>query len=178
MSSQRNIQHQLNVRLIAITAVSLVLVAGVGFAWHARQVTHLAAALLVRTDQLEQEQHYAQAAAYLSRYILLNPEDPAARVRLATTFDRADADWSQVDRATRYYYQALGVAPENVDLRQRLTELLMAQQRWPAAQSEAEQLLAAQPDDPRALRTKALAKFYKARAGLPGRLVGISGCFK
>ncbi len=159
MSINRTIHYQLNGWVIAITAVSLLLVAGAGYAWHAQQLHRLASALLMRADQLEQQAQYEEAVGCIRRYLLLQPEDATARARLASASDRAGTDGY---RTVRYYYQAIGLAPERVDLRQRLADLLLSLQRWPEASSEAQQVLSANPNDPLALRIQALAKYQLA----------------
>jgi tetratricopeptide (TPR) repeat protein len=135
--------------------------------WRTSQIKRTSAALLVRADELERQEKWSDAAAYLHRYLKLQPDNPQVLVRLARTFDKSAAYPAAKQRAVELYYQALGVASpeEEPALRHRLVDLLSATGNYPAAQTEVDKVLAANPNDNLAYRQRAFALFGQARAG-------------
>jgi tetratricopeptide (TPR) repeat protein len=139
--------------------------AGLFFA-HALQRERLADALLQRAEDLAEQEKWGQAAGSFERYLKLRPRDLTAHVRLAETFDRSAPDAKP--RAVELYYRAVGVAPERIDLRQRLATLLWELRRYPQAVQAADELLKIAESDETGLRIRALA--LRAQA-VPGGLV-------
>ena len=73
--------------------------------------------LLLRADQLGEQQQWSEAASYLFRYLQLDPGDTGVRVRLAETYDRAAVTAAAKRRSIDFFYRAVGVAPDRLDLR-------------------------------------------------------------
>jgi tetratricopeptide (TPR) repeat protein len=148
----------LNVRLLLISVAVLAVFGGAGYLWRNHQVEELAKSLLDRVDRLEQDNEWGKAVAYLHQYLQLKPEEEEIHVRAAKLFDNDIQTQGQRLAATRLYYRALGVAPEDVTLRQRLVQLLFDSGRRAEAESEAKLLLAdeATKDDPTGQRIVAL----------------------
>lgn len=160
----------LNVPLLIVSLVVLS-VSGTGaYFWHARQMVQIAGALLDRADQLEKEEDWAQASTCLYRYLQLRPAVLDVHIRLAQTFDRSATSAQEKARATDLYLRAVGIAPYRVDLRGRLTELLLEVERYRLAQDQAEALLELQPRSPIGLRVRALAVYAQSRNAGPASL--------
>ncbi len=58
-----------NLRLLVISATVLLVSVILGYFWHSRQANRVADALLQRAKTLEQEEKWADAASYLTRYL-------------------------------------------------------------------------------------------------------------
>ena len=157
----------LNARLLLYTILIAVVLVPAIYAWHAYQVRRTARAFLERADQLESAQDWVSAAIYLHRYLSLHPEDNATRIRMTSSLDRGATDWRQKAQAVNVYYQTLGLIPETDQpaLRCRLAELLLELRRYPAAEVEAEKLLAADAADPQGRRLLALALYGEVQSG-------------
>lgn len=175
--------RQLNVPLVVGTAAIVIVLAVVAWLWRDYQVRRTSETFLVRASAEEAEKNYQAAAGHLHRYLQLNPEDSAARIRLAETFDKS-ADQPQAKaRAIELYYEALGIAtdphqPESIrrresELRRRIAELLLEVRYYGGgpgasarlAEAEAKKLLDASPEDADGLRLLALARFRQYEAG-------------
>ena len=61
-------------------------------------------------EQCAETKDYPTAAAQFARYLAFCPDDAAARVRLAETYDLAYSKLGRVQRAIELYREALGVA--------------------------------------------------------------------
>src|SRR5262245_61182761 len=146
MAFRARTRYELNWRLLAVSLAVAVVCGGALYLWHSHQMNRIAAAMLARAGELENSARYPEAAAYLLRYVILQPQDPQGRIRLATTYDHAAKSTTEKYRAAQYYYQAVGVATaaaadeivaQAPDLRQRLAELLLEAGRAADAQREA-----------------------------------------
>ncbi len=155
----------LNLPLLVGSFCVLTVLGPLAYAWHAYQVGQIATALLHRADSLAAENQWQQAASYLFRYLQIRSDDADVRVRLAETFDRSAETDQEKRQAVAQYYRALGVAPvkKQVELRQRLAELLLESGRFVEAEQESKKLLAEIPDDPNAHRIFALARYLRLR---------------
>lgn len=164
---RRQVKSELNVRLLVGTLIAVAVLGPAGYFWHEFQVRRTAGAMLSRTDALEKEEKWGEAAAYLYRYLQLRPDDVDARIRLTETFDKSDQDGRLKPRTIDLYYRALGVAPaeRQTELRNRLTDLLLEMRRFQAADSEAEKMLQTKAEDPQGLRVRALAHYGLFRLG-------------
>ncbi len=156
-----------NARLALGTLLAVAVLGPAIYAWHAYQVQRTARAFLERADQLEADQDWTTAASYLHRYLSLQPEDSAVRIRMAKTFDRGAKDWRQKGLAVNLYYETLGLIPEKEQAapRRRLAELLLEIRRFTAAEAEAAKLLAADGKDPQGRRLLALALYAQVQSG-------------
>ncbi len=134
-SRSRTHRRVLNLPLLIATVAIIVVVAPATYAWHAYQINRTAGAFLVRADTLEKDGKLRTAADYVHRYLQLRPDDLAARLRLAETFDKAAETPRQKVRAVKLYYQVLGkiaasegdeISEERqVEMRRRLAGLLL-----------------------------------------------------
>jgi len=178
---RRHTRRVLNVPLLIGTGVALVVLAPVVYGWHYVQVNRTADAFLERADVLEKEGRLSAAAAYIYRYLKLNPDDLERQVRLAETYDRAAEDLRGKARASEFYFEVLGklaaeeeeqVSEEKqLELRRRLAELLLevgavsSDHRVSAAREAWNLLQESDRKDPRAARVLALAVFQMIRGG-------------
>lgn len=162
----------LNVPLLIGTLCAGALLAIGAYFWHGYQQRRIATAFLTRADELSQESNWRGAADYVFRYLQLRPDDVPARIRLARDYDRSVTSAGTRARAIDLYYQALGIAPntERRELRRRLAELLLQQQRFVEAEKEAQLLIGTDPGDAGPRRSLALALWGQFQAGqLAGR---------
>ncbi|RIK80376.1 MAG: hypothetical protein DCC68_11125 [Planctomycetota bacterium] len=156
--TRRPTHRAVNFRLLIASVLALALLGGAAYLWRNHQVEKLADSLLARVAQLEEEKDWTKAVAYLHQYLRLNPDEDEIHVRAALVFDHDLQTPRQLDEATRLYYRALGVAPDDARLRRRLAELLLELGRRAQAEIEAKKLLEAEEtrDDATAKRIVAL----------------------
>jgi tetratricopeptide (TPR) repeat protein len=150
------------VRLLAISVAVVAVAAVGGYFWRAHQLNGMADAWLARADELEKDRP-RQAVVYLRRYLNLRPEDSEVQIRTAKLLDLAN----DYGAAIQQYYRALGLEPERHELRRRLIELLLVDNRIASAEVEARELLRkpGQTGDLVAKRALALVALAKARRG-------------
>jgi len=160
-------QRVVNWPLLLGTVAVLVVVAPALWFWHHYQLQRSASVYLQRANQLEETQEWAGAAKYLHRYLRLRPEDAPVQIRLAKTFDRAATELPSKQRSAEFYLRAIGLAPDDLSLRQRLCELCWELGRWQEAIEHAERILQVEPQQPRALRLRALCLHALSRNGGP-----------
>jgi tetratricopeptide (TPR) repeat protein len=163
--TRQTTSRPLNVRLLAISVVVLAVLGGAAYLWRNHQVEQLATSLLDRVDRLEEDKEWAKAVSYLQQYLQLKPEADEIHVRAAKLFDNDLQTPRQRDQATRLYYRALGVAPDDVELRRSLVQVLFDLDRRSQAETEAKTLLAnkSAQDDPTAQRVIALIAAQEAQ---------------
>ena len=161
------VRRQLNVWLLAGTAVMVAVFAPAAHFWHGSRVARLGEVFLERAAEREEEGAWQEASQNLTRYLQLQPDDASARVRLATVFDRAADSPQQRARSRDLHYHALGVAPpeDQPALRRRLGQLLLSLEQFTAAELEAEALLEQAADDVEGLRIRALALIGQHSSG-------------
>ena len=157
----------LNVRFFVVSVVLLLVLCAAAYFWHQRQLRSIAQAMLQRAEALEGNQEFSQAAGYLHRYLQLYPDSRDVRIRLARTFDQSAATFSQKMRASELYYRAVGYAPDDIELRERLAILLMELNRVASALEQAEAILDVDPRNSTGLRVRAAALYAQARLGKP-----------
>jgi len=178
---RRQTRRVLNVPLLIGTGVVLVVLAPAVYGWWYVQSNRTADAFLERAEVLEKEGRLSAAAAYIHRYLKLNPDDLKTQVRLAETYDRAAEDLRGKARASEFYFEVLGklagaedepVSEERqLELRHRLAELLLevgvvsSDHRVSAAREAWNLLQESDRKDPRAARVLALAVFQMIRGG-------------
>jgi tetratricopeptide (TPR) repeat protein len=154
-------QWRFNWRFFLISAALLLLTAGSGVGVHTWQMQRIATGLLERATALESEEQWSEAAGAWHRFLQLKPDHVAAREQLATSFDKAAPQ--RRARAIELYFEAIGYSPSNLALRNRVTELLLAEGRAGAAVDQAIGALALTPTDPTAQRLLALASYAATR---------------
>ncbi|HTN77841.1 MAG TPA: tetratricopeptide repeat protein, partial [Pirellulaceae bacterium] len=151
------VRRKLNWRFLIVSGLIATALSGVLWGVHRWQVSRLADAILARARQQEQDEQWSQAADSLHRFLQIRPEHAEARVRLAECYDRALQSPYQRSRAIELYYRAIGSAPDDLDLRRRLGQLLLDQRQFTAAGEQAEALLGSDTTDPAALRIAAIS---------------------
>jgi len=177
----RQTRRVLNIPLLIATGAAVVVLAPVVYGWHHVQVRRTAEAFLERADVLEEEGDLSAAAAYIYRYLKLNPDDLQTRVRFAETYDRAAETLENKDKASKNYFQVLGklaaaedeaISPEKqLELRRRLAEVLLevgavsSDHRVSAAREAWNLRQESDGKDPQAARVLALAVFQMIRGG-------------
>ena len=156
-ASQRRVRRKLNVLLLIGTVVAMVILAPAAYFWHAYQAHRTAEASLDRADALDAEGDalgaegdaldaegkWRAAAEYVHRYLRLNPDDEAACIALAETYDKSAKNVREKLQSINLHYRAVGVASssEQPELRGRLAELLLEMRRFASAEAEAKKIL-------------------------------------
>jgi tetratricopeptide (TPR) repeat protein len=158
-------KHRLNKRLLLGTVILVPLLGAAAYFWHAWQMKRLSGAFLERADQLEQEENWSEAATYLYRYLQVDAENAAIRIRLAKTFDKSATSRTEKSRAIELYYRAVGLAPDRGDLRGRLAQLLLEFGRHEAARQQADVLVERDADNAVGVSVRALALYALSRTG-------------
>lgn len=164
----RHARRMLNVPLLLISLATVAAAIPAVYFWHGYQTERTSSSLLDRAAKYEKDGNFESAAAYLHRFIQMHPGDADVRVRLAKVYDRSAGDPARKKRAVELYFQAIGLTPDDVDLRKRQAELLLEQQQFSAADDQVKEALKRKPKDAALLRLKAYAIYGQARAG--GRL--------
>jgi tetratricopeptide (TPR) repeat protein len=170
----------INMPLLIASLAAIVILLPVASFTRSYQLKRTAEAFSERAAQLEEDRDWRTAAEYLDRYRRLRPDDDAAIIKLARTYDQAVAASSgNLDRAVQLYFQAIGTASassqanvtaELPELRCRLAELSLQLGRsdpsaWSRAADVACQLPARDSEsdlDERGWRVLALARLGKA----------------
>ena len=155
----------LNLPWLLGTVAVCALLGGAAYFWHGYQLQRLKGSLLVRADQLERDRKWSEAAGYLYRYLQIDPDALAIRIRLAQVYDRSAEGAERKSRAVEFYYRAIGLAPEESALRSRLAELLLELGRFAEARQQASTVLQRVPQDPVCLAVRALAAYALSRSG-------------
>jgi tetratricopeptide (TPR) repeat protein len=131
------------------------------------QLTRLSQTLLVQARAEEVKGHWLKAAEHLDRYLRLQPQNQAARAQLATTFAKGATTLEEKERAVALHYRALAseLGGQEDELRVALADLLLETGRLLEAENEAQDVLGRAPDQPRASRVFALARYFQWRSG-------------
>ena len=156
----------LNVRLLAITLVLFAICLPAGALWYRYQKTQTGDTLLNRAIALQESGKWPEAMAYFQRYLILQPNDLEARLKLVEVFARQAETPSSNRRLVALLYQTLGLAPKEEGLQLQLAETLLKTGEFAAAQMEAEKLVAAHsPHTLAAQRVIAMSLYARARPG-------------
>ncbi len=161
--------------------LGLAILAGTGYLWHDFSLRRNAKALYNYAEQCAEQKDYAAAAAQFDRYVQFCPNDAAARVRLAETYDLAYSKLRRAQRAIELYHEALGVAAEEqkASIHGRLGELLLQIRQYAAAANEAAAMLEQDPKNARAMTVQAKALYGQARLGtFPGKPGEVGASFE
>jgi Tfp pilus assembly protein PilF len=156
--------HEINVRLLIVTAVVLLVVVPAAYFWHARQARNNAEVVLALVDESVAANDWVKASQQLARYLRLRPDDAGQRVRLAEVVDHFAVTRAQKEQSLRLHAVAIGLAPDRADLVRRRAELSYALGYFADAKRQADQILAKHAGDPAGLRVKALSLAAQARA--------------
>jgi tetratricopeptide (TPR) repeat protein len=158
-------RYAVNRRLLLLTLVILAAILPLTSLWYKHRVRQTSSALLSRAEQLEQQGNWTEATSYYQRYLLLEPENTPALVRMAEAFGKLEPTPNRLSRLNNLLYRALGRAPERDDLRLRLAENLLRLGALEEAQVEAEKLLDKAPEKAQVAR-KVIAFSLITRARL------------
>lgn len=145
-------------RFLSISVLLAAVVAGSLWGLHRWQLQRLATVLFDRANQLRDAGDCQQAAHTYHRFLQINPEHAEAHRELALCFDATVVSPTQHARAIDLYYRALGFNQDDLQLRTKLAERLLAQQRLTLAAEQAALVLAERPEDGDALRIQAFAQ--------------------
>ena len=163
----RQTRRVLNLRWLVGTCVALAVIVPSAWYWHRHQLKKTAVAMLERAEHFEQQADWRGAAGYYQRYLRLVPENAEVRIRLALAFDRSVVDARGKGRSVQLLYRAVGLAPERIDLRCRLSELLLETAQFLSAQQQADAVLALEAGHAMALRVRAMSMYQQSRTGGP-----------
>jgi len=156
-------RYVVNQKVLLITVALLILGTPSVYFWYKHQLSKTSHALLVRAEQLEQEKEWSKATSYYQRYLLLEPEDTEAIVRMVEAYAKGQSTPNRIARLTRMLYQALGHSPERTDLRLLLAENLLKSGNYDAAEDEAKNLIEkGAPETPEANKIVALLMYSRA----------------
>ena len=160
-------QRYLNRSALLTSIVGLAVLAGAGYLWYWFSLNRNARTLYAFAEKCAATKDYATAAKQFDQYVHFRPDDAAARVRLAETYDLAYSKQGRTRRTIELYREALGVAPEKqkAALHERLGELLLQTGQCVAAADEAEATLQQDPKNTRAANLRAKALYGQARQG-------------
>jgi tetratricopeptide (TPR) repeat protein len=149
----------INLPFLIGSVLVFAILAGIIYQVRVWQVGRTSVALLQRADELEREEKWSDAAENIQRYVQLMPLADWERVRLALVYEKGVQNRAEREKAIALFYRAIGTGLQNQQhmLRQKLTRLLLQNQRYFEARSEAEKLLSAVPEDAEALEMRAIA---------------------
>ena len=161
VTANRSTRWVVNVRLLAMTLACVLLLSLVAYFWHARQLERNATLFLSRAAEAESASNYAKAAENLFAYLKFRPAEVTARIRLAKNFSLSAKSSAEKARAVQLLAVAIGLAPDQTDLRCDHLTLLLESGDYSTALARAkelldEQLLKEQPESLVALRVLAL----------------------
>ena len=127
----------LNVRLLVETLIIAAILGPAIYGWYSWQLKRTATAMLERAAKLTEDKDDAAAAQYYFQYLKLRPDNVDVQVLLAESFDRA-AKVGGGRNGLDFYYQALGVAPDDKqrELRCGLAEVLVQLGQFAKAEEE------------------------------------------
>lgn len=156
-----------NWKLLCVSLVLLAVALPSLHFWQRYQLRRNAYGLLERATALEGEGKWREAADYAYRYLVLVPDDPAARAQLARAFGKSAITPVQQRRAIELYYLAAGVNTGEVqrECNRNAMALLWELGRHEEAVQQAELVLKGAPEDLSALRIRALAQLAGYREG-------------
>jgi tetratricopeptide (TPR) repeat protein len=161
LPDSRPTERCVNRSALLTSLMGLVVLTGAGYQWHQFSLARNTKTLYDYAESCAGKKDYPVAAAQFARYVQFRPNDAAARVRLAETYDLAYSNLGRTQRAIELYRQALEVAPEErkASIHGRLGELLLEARQYVAAADEAEAMLKHDPTSARAanLWAKALS---------------------
>ncbi len=160
-------QRYVNRSALWTSIVGLLVLAGAGYGWYRYSLNRNAKTLYDYAEQCAEKKDYANAAAQFARYVQFRPDDAAARVRLAETYDLAFSKRGRVQRSIELYHEALGIASvkQNASIHSRLGELLLETHQFVAATDEADAILKRDAKNVQATNLRAKALYGQARQG-------------
>lgn len=152
-----------NLLVIVRTGIALGLLIPAALAWRGYQVVRGAGALVDRAEIYEAQQDWNAAARSYFAYLQFFPDDADVWIRMALSLDRRQSGIFQRAEVIGVFYEALARSGGRPALRRRLAELLLENERFPAAIEQAEELLREDPTDAVGLRVRGLASYQAAR---------------
>ncbi len=158
----------MNLSALLTSLFGLAVLTGGAYLWHGFSLRRNAKAVYDYAAQCAERKDYSTAAAQFDSYVQFCPNDAAARVRLAETYDLAYSKLGRAQRTIELYHEALGVAEEEqkASIHGRLGELLLETRQYVAAANEAEAVLKQDPKNVRAMNLRAKALYSQARQGI------------
>jgi len=155
----------INWRFLLISVVVVQAIAVSAYVWRELRVKNQANYYLRLAADAENEGAWADAASALRDYLWLSPDDVEARIRLAKMLDRSADNAKSKFKAVSHYYHALGLAPDQIDLIERLSVLLVELGGYPPAEQQAERLLELDPKNSIGWRVRAVCLYQSWRRG-------------
>lgn len=118
---------------------------------------------MTRAEGLFEAGKSREAAEMIRRYLELRPDDTQARIALADRLHEGATTGAERRRAVEAYLDCLRRLGENDEVRRKLARLLIEVGNFSLAESQADRLLIRVPNDPAALRDRAVALYGMAR---------------
>lgn len=146
----------LNVRLLVGTIASVMIIVVTISLWHRHQVRKQCDVFLAAATQAEGEEEWRQASVWLRQYLEYRPNDLDALARLAQATDKGASSRNDRLKAVVDYARILDKDPDRTSDRARMAELQLASNPE-SARENAEKVLSAEPENPVALRVRAIA---------------------
>jgi tetratricopeptide (TPR) repeat protein len=140
-------EQTLNTRFLVLSLAALLLAGGGYFAAHAVQVRAHAGALLNRASRAEEQGRPDRATLVLNQYLLLRPDDTAARLRLGMLLDRTAQSPAERRSAAGVFEAVLASEPDRHDVRRRLAARYVELRDYSSAQEHLRVLREAFPQD-------------------------------
>ncbi len=153
---ERPVRRELSIPVLVSSLVIVPVLAIALYFWHSFQYERLASAFEQRSELLAKEDKAKESADYLFRYVQMRPDDAEGRVRLAHAYDKS-AGPAQRPRTIELFYRAIGVAPDDIESKYRLIELLLESKRFSEAKQQSQELVDQNASDAKSLRLRALA---------------------
>jgi len=157
-TAQSIVRYELQALRLLLTGVVVAVLAPAAYVWRNHQVVKNAGAILDRGEAFAEKEKWGDAAAAYHQYLQLQPDDPDVSVHLAEAVAETALTQAQKGRAVELHFRAVRLAPEHVDTRRRLAELLVATERYTDAEQQAKWLLARNENDLTSLRLLAVSQ--------------------
>lgn len=149
---RRRLNARFLIRSFMLLTTGAIVAAGV----HEWQVRRQSEYLLNEAARADQDERFLDAAQWRRRYLQLRPKDPVVLAQLAENLSRDIIDYSQALETISVLSRAVAMNPDRHDLEARLAELKLLTDSLSAYET-AREVLNAQPEDPLAMRVRAMS---------------------
>lgn len=139
--------RKLNVRFTVWLLAGTVLLGVSVHSLHAFQTGRAAAGLLVQADRAKAQGQFNKATNFLSRYLVLVPNDTSALADLGLTIEEFAVSPKARSRAYLVFERVLANEPDRADIRRRQARLALYLERFGVAMTHLNVLLESAPDD-------------------------------
>ena len=163
--------RELNKALLIATVLFLAIGGTSLYFWHDYQIRRLSDTLLAYGDEMAAQEKWREASdAYFRVWKIL--QTPEVLGKFTPAYDKTAVSYNRAG-VIGSYQRATGELPERIDLRNRLSELLLADGQYQQALAQAEKALAQKPDNQAAHKWRALALLELRRSGNPVESINV-----